>query len=132
LPAQSILGEASEGAVEAPSDSEAVKPNENELIVHSPDGQPDALTRAWIGGVQLRGVGRDGHQLHGVHSQRGNGLMANEQQVGSGPRHDHAPHFVGGRANDGAPETSSEGGQKPDEEAGQNETYTTAGRTRAC
>ncbi len=94
-------------------------PEQAHLVALGPDGQLDAVAGARVQGVEQRGVGGHGHQLHGLHAERRHRGVANEEQVGRGPRHHFPAHLVGPGADDRPPETHGEGGEQAGEEAGE-------------
>jgi len=56
-------------------------PDEHEPIVALANRQSHTIAGAHGGGVQLRRLTEHRHQLHGLHSERGDGLVPDEEQV---------------------------------------------------
>ena len=66
--------------------------------------------------IEERRASGDRHQVHGVHAEPGDGVVANEQHVGGGPRDDGAAHFVSWRPDDRPPDARGERREQRDEE----------------
>lgn len=96
-------------------------PDEDQPIIDGPDGQAHAVAHASAAGVKERRVGVDGHQLHGFHAQRGDGIVPDQDQSGGRPGDELAAHFVRGRTQDRAPDADGEGDEQGGEERGQDQ-----------
>src|SRR5207244_2006862 len=62
----------------------ALDPDEADLVAGGPHGAPHAIAGRDACGVERRGRAAHGHHLHGPHAERGDGLMADQQEVGGG------------------------------------------------
>ena len=95
-----------------PELGELLNADQDERVALLPDGQPHPITGHERGGVQLGGVNKDRHQLHGPHAEPGDRVVPHQQEIGGGTRHHGATHLVGRRPDDRAPQAD---GQTTDE-----------------
>src|SRR5437870_454870 len=84
-------------------------------LLHTPPPPRRALRRR-AHGVEQRRLGGDRHQLHGAHPEPPHGVVADEDEIRRGARHDGAPHLVRGGPKDGAPDAGGERREQGDEE----------------
>jgi hypothetical protein len=99
-----------------PVSAHALDPDERQRVAVLSDSQPDPLSRHEGGAVEDRRRAANGHHLHGPHAKTGHRLMTHEEEVGSGAGDDLTTHFVGGRADDRAPQRSGKDDDEQDEE----------------
>src|SRR5262249_7950430 len=91
-------------------------PDQNELVALLAHRELDAIAAAGADPIEERRRRRDRHQVHGVHAEPGDCLVANEQHVRGGPRDDGAAHFVGWGPDDRPPDARGERREQRDEE----------------
>ena len=103
----------------------ALDPHDHDLIAARPHRQPHTIPRRQPRRVELLGRASHSHHLHRAHAQRGDGLVANQQQIGRGTCHDLAANLVGRRTDDGAPKAGGKESEEDDEQ--QNEEPARAG-----
>lgn len=72
------------------------------------DRELHAVARSERDRIEEGGRRGDGHQLHGTHAERRDGLVANEDQVRRRTRHDGAANLVGRGPEDRAPDPRGE------------------------
>ena len=90
--------------------------DEDEPIGALPNGELDAISRFRREGIEQRGLGGDGHELHSAHTEPRDGLVAHDDQVRRRSRDENAAHLVGGGAEHGAPDADRERGQEHHEQ----------------
>src|SRR5437899_1061988 len=81
-----------------------------------PPGAPPVARPYLAPCVPCPAPGGDRHQLHGAHPEPPHGVVADEDEIRRGARHDGAPHLVRGGPKDGAPDAGGERREQGDEE----------------
>jgi hypothetical protein len=89
---------------------------EPELLALLAYGEPNAVAGLEAERVDLGGRDGDRHLFHRGHAERGDGLMANEDEIRCRAGDELALDFVGGGPEDGPPQARREGDQQPDEQ----------------
>jgi len=79
-------------------------------------GELDPIAGFRADWIQERRSGGDSHEIHGVHAERGDGIMANEQHVRGGARDDRPTNLVGWGTDDRAPDARGERHEQRDEQ----------------
>jgi hypothetical protein len=91
-------------------------PDKGDGVAVGADGEADAVTGGHARGVQRCGRAAHGHHFHGAHAEAGNGLVANEDEIGRGTGDELTTDLVGGRTDDRSPEPGGEETNQDDEE----------------
>ena len=86
------------------------------MITVLADGEADAVAGLERERVDLGGRDGHGHLFHRGHAEGGDGLVADEDEIGSGASDELALDFVSGGPQDGAPQARRERDQQPDEQ----------------
>jgi len=89
---------------------------QDEAVAVLADGESDAVAGHERERVDLRGCDGHGHLLHRGHAEGGDGLVADEDEIGGGAGDELALDFVSGGPEDGAPQARRERDQQPDEQ----------------
>ena len=89
---------------------------EHEAVTVLADGEADAVARRERERVDLGGCDGHGHLFHRGHAEGGDGLVADEDEIGGGAGDELALDFVSGGPEDGAPQARRERDQQPDEQ----------------
>jgi len=82
---------------------------QDELLALLADGELHAIARSGRDGIEEGWRRGNGHQLHGAHAERRDGLVAHKEEVRRRTRHDGAANLVGRRPENGAPDARGEG-----------------------
>ena len=94
---------------------ELFDPDQDELIVALAHRELDPIAGFRADWIQERRARGDRHEIHGVHAERRDGIMANEQHVGSGAGDDRPSNLVRCGADDRPPDARSERHEQRDE-----------------
>jgi len=91
-------------------------PDQHQLLVAPAHGEPDAIAGLRRDRIQKGRARGHGHELHGAHAEGRDGLVANQEHVGCGPRDNRSANLVGRGTDDGPPEARGERREQHDEE----------------
>ena len=94
----------------------ALDPDENDVVALPSDCQADAVARGQTRRVQRLARTVDGHHLHRAHTERTDGLMTDEDKLGSGAANNLATNLIGRRTHDGPPKTCGKKNEEKDEQ----------------